>query len=300
MTRDAANLPPYAVCVGAAKAGTTTLYALMSRHPEVAASIVKETDFYYDDRLYGMGFDRYCTQYFLPDPNTRLLFEADPVYMYGRGCIERLRDCAPDARVIVMLRNPVDRAFSQYQYRMAYRRYDESFEDMCSREDSRIAQGDAQRMEYGCLDRSRYPAQISEIFRHFPRQQVYFIVFEEFVRDQRTVFARLQRWLGLSEIDVGEAKENSGGEARSVALARLLYHSRYRWVRGLVGRLFVFATFRRRVYELLGRLNLRERNGEAKLRIDPALRRRLLEEFEEDIAAVERLTGLDLGRWRDG
>jgi hypothetical protein len=52
---DATKLP-YAVCVGAAKAGTTTLYALMARHPEVAVSAVKETDFYYDDRLYRRGF----------------------------------------------------------------------------------------------------------------------------------------------------------------------------------------------------------------------------------------------------
>jgi hypothetical protein len=300
MTHGAKALAGYAVCVGAAKAGTTTLYALMSRHPEVATSVVKETDFYYEDRYYAMGFDRYIKRYFRPHFKTRLLFEADPVYMYGRGCMERLRNCAPNVRVIVMLRNPVDRAFSQYQYRMTYRRYDESFEDMCEREFTRIAQGDEQRMEYGCLDRSRYAAQISEILRYFPREQVYFIVFEEFVRDQRGVFARLQRWLGLTELDVGEAKENPGGEARSVVLARLLYHARYRWARALVGRLLFFATARRRVYALLGRLNLRERNPEAKFRLDPELRKRLLREFEQDVAAVEQLTGLDLAVWRNG
>jgi Sulfotransferase family len=218
--------------------------------------------------------------------------------MYGRGCIERLRECAPHARIIVMLRNPVDRAFSQYQYRAAYIRYDEPFDAMCAREFERVAQGDAARMEYGCLDRSRYAPQIEQILGHFPRSQLHFIVFEDFIRAQREHFARVQRWLGITEYDVGEARENPGGEARNVTLARLLYHPKHRALRGWVGRLLPTTAFRRRVYDLLGRMNLRHSEPHSKTGVDPVLRRKLLADFERDIERVERLTGLDLATWR--
>lgn len=299
MSADRSPLP-YAVCVGAAKAGTTTLYALMARHPEVAVSRVKETDFYYNDQLYQRGFQTYLGEYFPPLAQKRLLFEADPVYMYGRGCIKRLRECAPEARVIVMLRNPVDRAFSQYQYRMTYARYQESFEEMCAREFDRLTGGEEERMEYGCLDRSRYAWQIEEILRYFPRERLYFLVFEEFVRAQREQFARLQQWLGLTGHDVGEARENVGGEARSVMLARLLYHGRYRPLRGLFRWLLPADAARRRLYDVLGRLNLRQADPGATRRLDPDFRRKLLRDFEPDIAKVEQLTGLDLRMGRGG
>jgi hypothetical protein len=287
----------YAVCVGAAKAGTTSLYTLMSRHPEVAVSVVKETDFYADDKLYKTGFERYIAELFAVGPRTRVLFEADPIYMYGRGCIARLHACASQARIIVMLRNPVERAFSQYLYRIAYRRYEESFAEMCAREPERIAVNDAARMEFGCLDRSRYAPQIEEIFRYFPRDQVYFILFEEFTRNQRVILRDLQRWLGLGELDLGEAHENASGGVRSVLLARLMYHSRFRGLRGVIGRLLVARTIRSQLYEWLGALNVRPYRGD-KPRLDEKLRARLMAEFDADILMVERLTGLNLSIWR--
>jgi hypothetical protein len=289
---------PFAVCVGAAKAGTTTLYALMARHPEVTVSLVKETDFYYNPATYRMGFETYLERYFAARPGTRMFFEADPVYMYGLGCIDRMHACIPDARIIVMLRNPVDRAFSQYVYRMRYRRYDESFEQMCLREDARIRVDEAARMEYGCLDRSRYLAQVQAILQRFPRKQVYFILFEEFVRNQRAVFAALQRWLGLTETDVGEARENIGGEARSVFLAQLLYHGRYRWLRGVLGKLLMSGGVRRRLYASLSHFNTKAFERGSRPALDIHLRQRLLAQFAEEIGKLESVTGLDLELWR--
>jgi hypothetical protein len=289
---------PLVVCPGAAKAGTTTLHALMAQHPEVAVTRAKETDFFVDPKLYGRGCDHYWNNCFEDKPRARVYFEADPIYMYANGCMRRVRECAPEARVVVMLRNPVDRAYSQYLYRMTYARYDETFEAMCARETSRIAAGERERLEYGCIDRSRYAAQIREILAHFPRERVYAIVFERFIRDQAGEFNRLLAWLGLAPLEVRPAKENAGGSARSVGLARLLYHPGYRALRGTVGALLPDGV-RQRVFGAVAAANLRTSTPEERKPLDGALRRRLLDELAPDIRETEALTGVDLGLWLD-
>ena len=287
---------PFVVCPGAAKAGTTSLHALMAQHPSVAVTRVKESDFFVDPKLYGRGCAHYWDNFFEDKPDARMYFEADPIYMYEHGCMQRIAECAPEARVVVMLRNPVDRAYSQYLYRQTYARYDESFEDMCAREDERIAKGGRERLEYGCIDRSRYAPQIREILAHFPREQLYVIVFERFIRDQPGEFNRLLAWLDLPPLAVEPVRENVGGSVRNVGLARLLYHPGYRSVRGVVGSLLP-GGMRQRVFGAVAAANARESTPEERTPLDRTLRRRLLETLTADIREVEALTGTDLELW---
>jgi hypothetical protein len=285
------------ICPGAAKAGTTSLYALMAQHPDVTVTSSKESDFFVDPRLYERGCAHYWSSCFAHRPDSHVYFEADPIYMYARGCMARICECAPNARIVVMLRNPVERAYSQYLYRMTYERYQESFAEMCAREASRIRDED-QRLEYGCIDRSRYAAQIREIYAHFPRQQVYFILFETFIADQQRQFSDLLSWLGLAPIVAEPVRENVASAARSLALARLLYLPGYRSLRGAVGGLLP-QKVRRRVFNAVAAVNARELTPEERTPLDRTLRAKLLNELRHDIVDVEALTGLDLQQWLD-
>jgi hypothetical protein len=195
-----------------------------------------------------------------------------------------------------MLRNPVDRAYSQYLYRMIYARYQESFAEMCEREAERVRLGEVERLEYGCLDRSRYAPQIREILAHFPREQVYFIIFERFVKDQAAEYGRLLAWLGLVHLQIRPIRENARSAARSVLLARLMYHPGYRTLRGLLGRMLP-AGLRRGVFNRMADANRQESEENGRPFLDPALRRDILERFRNDVSEVEHMTGLDLGLW---
>ena len=287
---------PLVVCPGAPKAGTTTLYALMARHPAVAVTRSKESNFFSEPTLYGRGCDSYWTTCFDDKPGSSVWFEADPNYMYGRGCMQRIAECAPEARIVVMLRNPVDRAYSQYVYRMSYSRYEESFADMCRLEAERIVRSDADRHEYACIDRSRYAPQIREIYRHFARDRVYFLVFERFIADQEGEFNRLLDWLGLDRAAIEPTKENAAAVPRSMGLAKLLYHPAYRKVRRAVGTLLPFS-IKQRVFHTVAAVNAREPDPEERAKLDPAIRRELLDQLEPDIREVEALSGCDLRLW---
>ena len=287
---------PFVVCPGAAKAGTTTLYALMAQHPAVAVTRSKESNFFSEPTLFSRGCDYYWRTCFEYKPGASVWFEADPNYMYGRGCMQRIRECAPEARIVVMLRNPVDRAYSQYVYRMSYSRYRESFEEMWRLEAERIARSDADRHEYACIDRSRYAPQIREIYAHFPREQVFFLVFERFIADQTGEFNHLLEWLGLERMDVEPTRENAAAIARSMGLARLLYHPEYRRVRNAFGALLPFA-LKQRIFGAVAAINSRPPSPHERVPLDTRLRRQLLDQMRPDIHEVERLTGCDLKLW---
>jgi hypothetical protein len=91
-------------------------------------------------------------------------------------------------------------------------------------------------------------------------------------------------------------RENVGGSARSVGLARLLYHPGYRGIRGMVGGLLPNGV-RQRVFGAVAAANARESTPEERMPLDRVLRRRLLDTFAGDIREVEALTGADLGLW---
>jgi hypothetical protein len=289
---------PLAICVGAGKAGTTTLHALMDRHPAVCVTRYKETNFFYRDDLFARGYVDYLRHYFKHEPGCRLLFEADPRYMLHPKCIDRIADGFPDARIIVMLRHPVERAYSQYVYRVAYGRHDQTFEEICAAEPELIKGGDEALAEHGFLARSRYAGQIEHIYRRFPREQVYFLLFERLVRDQAQEFDKLQRWLGLPPVHVGAAWENESGEARSLFVAKVLYHPAYARVRRTVRAILPIRPIRNAISSRIARLNLRRLRRSEKPTLDPAVRAKLMRELSGDIARTAELTGLDLSIWK--
>lgn len=287
-----------AICVGAAKAGTSSLHSLLSQHPEIVTSVPKETDFFINNDLCQKGSEYYLNNYFDRSGEEKLAFEADPIYMYARHGIENIHRLFPEAYIIVMLRQPVERAFSQYIYRAAYARYDESFEQMCTHEKARISLSDAHRLEYGCLDRSLYGPQIAEILKYFPLERVYFLLFEEFVKDQNAETNKLLKWLGLTPTDFSSVQDNPSGDAKSVTFAKLLFHPKHRSVRRLAS-FFIPRKLRSRLYNWMTIVNLKPYTPENKPKLDKATLKSLTASFVSDIEAVQTMTGLDLRRWID-
>jgi Sulfotransferase domain len=118
------------VVIGAQKGGTTTLFEHLRQHPDLCLPPDKEAPFFNRPELYSQGVESIFTTYFpQPLPAGKLLGTVTPQYMCIAGCAERLADAFPRARLVALLRDPVERAYSHY--RMAHRRgFDErSFDD---------------------------------------------------------------------------------------------------------------------------------------------------------------------------
>ncbi len=281
-------------CVGAQKAGTTTLHDTLAGHPDIYLPAQKETHFFARDERFARGVDYYHAEYFADVRPDQLAGEVDPEYLYFPDAGGRIRDYAPDAHIVVLLRDPVDRAYSHYlmSVRRGFERY--AFEEAVAREPGRLEMGEFERIHFSYVDRSRYAAQLRRYEALFPRQQIMYLFLEDLVREPAGEVNRVLAAVGLPpmRLEQGLDRSNPATRPRRMWLSRLL-HGRSP-LRRAGRRLFppdgVVAGAVRRLRA--GNLDPVEPPPVA-----ARTRARLIEELGDDVAEVERITGRDLSRW---
>jgi hypothetical protein len=201
-------LPDFLI-LGAQKAGTTALYAYLRWHPEITGPSFKEVSFF--DRHYVKGERWYRAH--MPVRRRSLVGEASPSYLFHPLAPERVAGMLPGARLIALLRNPVDRAFSHYQHEVALGREPLSFEDAVDREDERM-QGELERMlrdpsyfslawwNHTYVARGRYAEQLERWFAAFLREQLLVLFTEELSADTAATYRRVLDFLGVTARDL--------------------------------------------------------------------------------------------------
>jgi hypothetical protein len=199
------RLPDFLI-LGAQKAGTTALYAYLRWHPHVTGPAFKEVSFF--DRHYARGEAWYRAHLPARVPAGVLVGEASPSYLFHPLAPERVAGLLPEARLIAILRNPVDRAFSHYQHEVSLGRETLSFEDAIDREEERM-RGEVDRMlrdpsyfsyawwNYTYLARGRYAEQLERWFAVFPRDQVLVLSTDELADDTAATYRRVLDFLGV-------------------------------------------------------------------------------------------------------
>lgn len=204
-------LPDFLV-LGAQKAGTTALYAYLRWHPGITGPSWKEVSFF--DRHWWRGEAWYRGQFPLR-PGERLVGEASPSYLFHPLAPERARSLVPDAKLIVLLRNPVDRAYSHYQHEVALGREPLSFEDALAAEEERT-RGEVERLvsdprafsrawwDHTYVARGRYAEQLERWLEAFPREQLLVVATEELGERPAETYAPVLRFLGAAPYELTE------------------------------------------------------------------------------------------------
>lgn len=212
---------PHFFIIGAAKAGTTSAHAVLSRHPDIFMPPQKEPEFFARDELYAQGFETY-SNLFKDAADGQLIGEASSIYSlqgFYPDTAKRIAARCPGAKIIYILRDPVERAYSYYvQLTKNYQNWSgdraihRTFEDFICPErhasaaprDMALAGFDAHLPDCPelCLDGSRYVLQLKKYLQHFPPQQICVLKFEEY-KDPATrsaFFSRLTDFLELDEM----------------------------------------------------------------------------------------------------
>lgn len=181
MKRGVLQVLPNFICPGAQKSATTTLYALLKQHPDIYIPECKETHFF-DSKKYKKGLDFYEKQFFSDVKGEKVIGDITPIYMYLDYIPERIyKSLGKDIKFVFMLRNPIDRAYSNYW--MWYRSGDEkeSFEKAIKLEKLRITASKFNRHYYSYVDRGFYAKQIERYLEYFNKTNMKFVLFEEFI-----------------------------------------------------------------------------------------------------------------------
>lgn len=198
-------MKPNLFIIGAAKSGTTSLHAYLAQHPEIFMSDPKEPGFFVPEITYYPKDEAWYLGLFEEAGEARVVGESSTHYSKlptYRGVAERVRAFAPDARLIYLMRDPIDRAVSHYWHNA--RQFEEA------RPLGEALERDVQYRAYG-----DYAMQLAPWFERFGRDRVLTLVFEEMVADPSGTLDLVFRWLGLDpapgEIEL-EARNTRPGE----------------------------------------------------------------------------------------
>jgi hypothetical protein len=206
-TAAARPLPDFLI-IGAQKAGTTALYAYLRRHPAITGPSWKEVSFF--DRHYHRGEGWYRGNF----PNLvrcrgKLVGEASPSYIFHPLGPERVRALVPEAGLVALVRNPVDRAFSHYHHEVALGREPLSFEDALDAEEERL-HGEKERLvadarhfsrawwSHAYKARGRYAEQLERWLAVFPSEQLLVVPSEDLGAEPERTHARVLAFLGAA------------------------------------------------------------------------------------------------------
>jgi hypothetical protein len=210
LTSQQRTLPDFLI-LGVQKGGTTSLFRYLQQHPNIATVYKKEVKYF--DCNYSKGLDWYRSHFPFReemDRSYRVSGEASPNYIFHPQAAERARETLPNARLILLLRDPVARALSHYHGNRRKGREKLSFVEAIESETGRLA-GEKEKiladprypmfkyLHFSYLSRGVYVEQIRNWFACFPREQMLILRSEDFFENPAAVFQRVSSFLELPD-----------------------------------------------------------------------------------------------------
>jgi hypothetical protein len=294
---------PTFLIIGAMKAGTTALYTALNQHPEVYMSPVKEPNFFafasqppnfqapIDQHPKGVNHTSIidATEYrklFAGAPAEAARGEASHWYLYHPDAPVNIEQHVPEAKLIAMLRNPVERAYSEFLHFV--RDGDEPLDDFASALDAEPRRIEANWALGRYVDRGRYDEQLERYLDQFPEEQLRIYLYDDFADEPEAVRQDLFAFIGVDPLfEPEDRRVNVSGVPRS------------RWLHAVMGAV-------QPVRECLGPwlpdpmvdwANALKNQNLKKPPMDPSVRARLIDIFCPHVRRLETLIDRDLSRW---
>ena len=215
---------PNFLIIGSARSGTTSLYEYLTKHPSIIPGVGKEV--YFFDKQFSKGINWYKS--FFPTKlnmsraqnklqSKCLTGEATPRYLHYPHAPKRIFSMLPNVKLIILLRNPIDRAYSHYQMEVDSGHEKLSFEDAISNEEERIT-SDMKKMENdenfysvnfyrkSYLTRGIYVDQLKRWFKYFPREKFLILKSEDLYSNPSNTYQQVLDFLGLSNYELTSFK----------------------------------------------------------------------------------------------
>ncbi len=293
-------MKPNFIVIGAPKSGTTSLYYYLKQHPDVYLPVQKELHYFSFNQLMkntnGPGdrqtLNSLCAnwseyeRHYSAVQGENAIGDISPSYMYF-GVQERIRQELGLIKIVVMLRNPVEKAYSQYMHLIRDQRETLPFYEALLAEESRKEQGWSDFWRYA--ESSLYAERLQAYMNCFGRENVHVILFDQFIKESQSAMVSLFKFLGLNVNVTVNTQEtyNRTGKARSIKVANFLNQPSI--LKSLFKRITPDA------WRIALRLRVMDSNTADKDEIDGHSAEYLREYFSEDIGNLEKIIGKSLG-----
>jgi hypothetical protein len=204
---------PNLIVIGAMKCGTTSLHRYLGAHPQVFMSATKELNFFIEEATWSRGLEWYSSRFPTDRP---IRGESSPSYAhypYFDGVPERMRSVVPDAKLIYLIRDPVERIVSHWIHDAA-----------SGRESRRLEECLADVERSGYVMASRYFAQLERYLRWYPIERILVVRLEDLERSREETLERVFQFLGVDvsfrSADFGRVEHRSSEKRRLTSLGR--------------------------------------------------------------------------------
>jgi hypothetical protein len=290
------KLPTFIV-IGAPKSGTTSLYFYLRQHPDIYLPKTKELHYFSFPELgiasSGPGdaealsglcqtIEQYKAQY-QEVTNQSAIGDISPSYLYYSSSAKKIFDTLGMVKIIVLVRNPVDKAYSQYMHMVREGLETLSFSEAIAAESSRRDLGWGDMWRYA--ESSLYAEKLDEFITTFGKDNVKVIYFDDFTKNTSSILTDLLSYISVDpkyEITT-EEKFNRTGTPKSILIADILRSQNF--FKHFI-KLILPVEFRRKL-----RTWLMDINTGNKPELSPTLRTSLLHYFRDDITKLEHLVG---------
>jgi hypothetical protein len=230
---------PNLFIVGAAKSGTSSLASYLSQHPDIFLSGMKEPAYYVEDYGYD-DWDEYVSLY--AGRREKVLCDATTGYLYEPSAPACIKKNHLDAKIVIILRNPIDMAFSHWQHMRVIGNESLSFTEAISdKERAYRKTGEFGRKCKGwwCsflyIERAMYYEQVKRYLDIFGTEGVCLLTFEEFIKSPNETLDSVTSFLGLDINDFDTRKiKNAGGRLRSKFIRDAIYLREYSFLRKII------------------------------------------------------------------
>ncbi len=306
MLQEIRSKAPNLFIIGAPKCGTTSMHQYLKQHPQIFMSRIKEPHYFCDD-LPGLrrfpGIDNYLNLFDDAKPNQVYRGESTSRYLYSDSAVANIRHFCPDARIIAMLRNPVDLVHSLHaQLLYQFFEDEQDFETAWRLQDDR-KEGrripkycpEPVELQYGRI--AKTGQQIRRLFQTVSRDQVHLVFFDDFQADPKSVYQGVLDFLGLPDDQrTTFERANPHKNYRSDVLAKLLFDPPFPLRQIKHGLKKTFGWQETRLVQWASAiLTVPTRRQE----LCETFRQELTEYFAADVELLESVSGRDLSHWRE-
>jgi len=192
----------FLIC-GTQKGGTTSLDAYLRQHPEICMAKHKEVHYFDSEMpfLYSRPDYRLYHEFFEPQPGQRIWGETTPIYMYWYSAPRRIWEYNPEMKLILLLRNPIERAYSHWNMQRERGNEPLSFSDAIAEEEKRRRSSlPYQNRRFSYLDRGYYNEQINRLRAYFPANQILLLKSDNLKEDPHSVLDQISNFLAIPRI----------------------------------------------------------------------------------------------------
>ncbi|VEP16411.1 conserved hypothetical protein [Hyella patelloides LEGE 07179] len=269
--------------IGAMRSGTTWLDNILRSHPDIYLP-ERRKEIHFFDLYYDKGINWY--QDFFPTEEQRQNYqqigEITPAYLYLPEIPSRIKDSIPNCRFLVILRNPVDRAYSHYGFWVKNSAEKRAFEDLLEQEPEIIGKG-------------MYYQQFERYLQHFPRESFLVLIFEEITQNPLPALEQLSKFLAVDshkfDLSTTSQKKNASAsvlfpQARALAckFRDFLRNNDIDWLWNLAKSSGVNQIF--------------ETTGKPLPPLNREIRAKLIDRYSSDVSNLEKLLDIDFSLWK--